>query len=1014
MARILGLDLGPNSIGWSLIDDNKESIIGTGVRIFEEGINRSGGKEESKNAVRRDARQSRRMNARRKARMRRLVYILQDNDMMPTADADIEKFINIDPYKVRDKGVTKKLTLHEMGRALYHINQRRGFKSNRKTDTSTDTAFFQAIDETNQAMEEGGFKTLGQYLASLNPHESRRRNRYTTRSMYINEFNTLINKQTSYYSDHFTDELRKDLYDAIFFQRKLKSQKHTVSHCTFEPKKKVTPKGSPIFQEFRIWQQISNIRVSYGDRENNVLSQDEREILVDKLMGLERMNFDRLKRLLSFPEDAHINLHSLDKLKGNTTYTKLGRIFGKSEFAALSEDEKWHIWHTLHFYNDPVDNENWLADYAKEKWKLNNEQIEKLHKVALEAAYGSLSHKAISKILPHLKKAETEDGEPMTYDKAVVAAGYHHSQTSSNDGSLSRLPLPDNLRNPIVQQSLFEVRHLVNALIEEHGKPDVVRVELARDTKNPKWKRNGLLKLNKKREKESDEIRELLIGNGIPQASGEDIIKYRLWKECNETCPFTGKSIPIGKLFTHEFEIEHIIPYSRSLDDSQANKTLCHWKENQTKHKRSPFEAYGHDEKRWEEILERVYNFQPSDRVVRMNNEAGVVKPQWGNKLRKFKIKNLDEKLSEEFITRQLNDTAYISREIRKYMSYISPKVYVTAGRTTSTLRYHWGLNRILSGDIDQKQREDHRHHAVDALVVANTNQGFVQTMSRFHKYDREPNSGRFPVPWKNFPVDAEEAVNNVLVSHRIKDRARGKLHEETSYGRITLPDGEKSFVVRKLLTSLTPNQIKQIVDPVTKMVVLSHLRSLGVDTEGRFTIPSGVLDTDLYLPNNPNPIRKVRVAVPTKRMLQLYADKKQYVEYGKNHHMEIFENGDGNREFRVVSMYDAVQKKKSGQNVVDTTPIQQGYDFLISLGINDLVLMDITKDDIDWNNPPSNRDLGTQLFRVQKMDVNGIIDFSHHTVSIADYSVGKMRKNYNSFLGIKVKCNELGNIMPV
>ena len=98
----------------------------------------------------------------------------------------------------------------------------------------------------------------------------------------------------------------------------------------------------------------------------------------------------------------------------------------------------------------------------------------------------------------------------------------------------------------------------------------------------------------------------------------------------------------------------------------------------------------------------------------------------------------------------------------------------------------------------------------------------------------------------------------------------------------------------------------------------------------------------------------------------------------------------------------------------MNTSPPKDGYDFILSLGINELVLMDVNKNDISWKNPPSIRDLGTQLFRVQKMDVNGIIDFAHHTVSVADYHVGKIRKNYNSFSGIKVKCNELGNILPV
>ncbi len=1023
MSHVLGLDLGPNSIGWALIDDSKEQIIDCGVRIFEEGLNRSGGKEESKNATRRSARQARRTNARQKSRLRRLSYILIENDMMPD-NPDSKGYFNLNPYQCRADGVNKQISLFQFGRALYHINQRRGFKSNRKTEKASETGVLfsgkdgkTGIDETSQAIHDGGYKTLGEYLNSLNPHEKRQRNRYTLRAMYIREFNKLWDTQEKYYPDVFKGELKKDLYDAIFFQRKLKSQKHTIRHCTFEPKKRVSPKSAPIFQEFRIYEQLSRIRVSFENRENDLLTEEERQTLFDELSYKNTMSFDQVHKILSFPEESHINLQNQEKLKGNTTNSKLFKVFGKSKWAEFSDLTKWNIWHTLHIYNDPPENENWLNDHGKNVWGLNEGQIEILHKIALEASYANLSHKAMTNILPYLKKRLTDDGKPMTYDKAVELAGYSFTDQQKHDGSLSRLPLPDNLRNPIVQQSLYEVRHVINAIVEKYGNPDTIRVELARDTKNPKWRRNGLLKLNRKIEGENDEIREKLIEQGVKRPSREDIIKYRLWEECNKTCPFTGRRISFSALFnesSNEFQIEHIIPYSRSLDDSQANKTLCHWKTNQIKHNKTPFEAFGHDEELWEEILDRVSKFKPTFTIVRVNNERGDVKLKWRNKLRKFKIKNIDEILSDEFIARQLVDTAYISKEVSKYLTHICPKVYVSSGRTTSTLRYLWGLNVILSGEIDQKQREDHRHHAVDAIVVANTTHGYVQTMSRYHKYDRDPSRSKFPYPWKTFWDDVDKSVNNILVSHRIKDRPRGQLHEETNYGRIVLPNGEMSFVVRKNLNDLTPKQISQIVDPTTKQMIISHLQKMGVDVNGSFKVPKEAFDSPLNLPGNPYPIRKVRVAVPTKRMLQLYKDKKQFVEYGKNHHIEIFVDKNNTRSFRVVPLYDAVQRNKTGKPVVNTIPPDPENQFFMSLSINELVLIDVNESDVNWNNPPSNAALGTQLYRIQKMDINGTIQFCHHTVSIADYGVGKLKKTFNSFNGIKVTCDELGNIQPV
>jgi len=269
MSKILGLDLGTNSIGWAIIDDEKEEINHTGVRIFQEGVNRSAtGSEISKNADRRLARGIRRQNFRFKRRRDELVEKLIQYGMYPESDDSIEEYFKDDPYKLRTKGLDEKLNLFEFGRVLYHLNERRGFKSNRKTKTKDDSKIYSGKDntagitDTENAIKSGNFRTLGEYLASLNPHEQRIRNRYTLRKMYQEEFELLWSKQKEFYPGLFTDEIKNDIYDTIFFQRKLKSQKHTVGYCTLEPKKHCIPKSSPSFQYFRILEQVSRLRIS--------------------------------------------------------------------------------------------------------------------------------------------------------------------------------------------------------------------------------------------------------------------------------------------------------------------------------------------------------------------------------------------------------------------------------------------------------------------------------------------------------------------------------------------------------------------------------------------------------------------------------------------------------------------------------------------------------------------------------------------------------------------------------
>lgn len=807
--------------------------------------------------------------------------------------------------------------------------------------------------------------------------------------MYIDEFNKLWDKQATFYLDLMGKEEKERVFDTIFFQRRLKSQKGTVATCTFEPNKKGSPISSPTFQKFRIIEQCSRLRITDKERYNDPLTEDEWNKLVTELNGRETLKFDRMKTILGLADDAHINLENQEKLKGNTTNAKLSRVFGKKHWFSMSDKEKHEIWHTLHFYNDPQDEPDWLERYAKEKWDLDNKAIEKLNKLSLELGYARLSHKAMTKIIPYLEKRVMSDGEPMTYDKAVKKAGYEKGKPVLR----KKLPEPENLRNPIVQQALFEVRRLVNAIIEQYDRPDIVRIELARELRLPKRIRERILFENRHRERKANEVKELLKSElDFLDTSREDVIKYLLWEECGKTCPYTGKKIALSSLYSGEYEIEHIIPYSRSLDDSQYNKTLCYRDENHDiKHNKTPYEAYSGDPQKYNEILDRV-------------------KSNMRHKLRLFIMK----KVPDDFVSRQLVDTAYISREMRHYLGNICEKVQTTKGMTTATLRYLWGLNAILSGTVDIKQRDDHRHHAVDALVVANTTYGFVQTMSRYHKYDREPGREKFPFPWKTFREDAFNAVSNVLVSYKVNKRARGKLHEETNYGLITNPDGTKSYVVRKPVENLTPKQISLIVDKTVKNKIIGRIKSMGVDTTKKFDIPKETFNEPVYMPDTDIPIKSVRVRVPTEKMKQLYPDRKLFVEYGSNHHVEIFENKDGKRIGRFVSMFEAVERQKSGILIIDKTP-PEDYQFIMSLAINELILLDVEAELIDWLNPPQADILSGQLFRIQKMSVTGTITLRHHTaVLTGEGAPGVERRSPNTLEGIKVTIDSIGNLKPV
>ncbi|MCH7764539.1 MAG: hypothetical protein IIB95_12525, partial [Candidatus Marinimicrobia bacterium] len=331
MSTILGLDVGPNSIGWALIFPDNNEIVASGVRIFPEGVENYGsyGQQESKNAARRIARGMRRQNQRFKMRRDNLVQQLKQFNMFPQNENELPSFFAMNPYELRANGLDYQLTLLEFGRILYHINERRGFKSNSKAGSSEDSKIFQSkdglvgINDTEQAMIDGGHRTLGEYLDSLDSNEQRQRSRYTLRSMYEYEFEMLWKKQKTFYKETLTDKVKEKLHQAIFFQRKLKSQKSTVAKCTFEPKKRCAPKSSPTFQYFRVLEQVARLKVTDGQRKGDFLTQEERNLLAHELNKREKMTFKQISKKLGFSEDATYNLEHEKHLIGNRTNAQL-------------------------------------------------------------------------------------------------------------------------------------------------------------------------------------------------------------------------------------------------------------------------------------------------------------------------------------------------------------------------------------------------------------------------------------------------------------------------------------------------------------------------------------------------------------------------------------------------------------------------------------------------------------------------------------------------------------------
>ena len=565
---------------------------------------------------------------------------------------------------------------------------------------------------------------------------------------------------------------------------------------------------------------------------------------------------------------------------------------------------------------------------------------------------------------------------------------YHHSATIEVEELLKKLPLGNfadkeiqSIRNPIVITALFELRKLVNELIDEYGQIDEIKVEMARDLKVSKSQRNKI-RINQKRlERENDRVKDRIHEEGI-RITHDNILLYKLWEECKKTCPYTGKPISISQLFSGEVQIEHIHPWSRSLNDSFGNKTLCFADENRKKGDKTPFEFYGNDEQNWAMIKERALKLFSDTK-------------EYPNSYQKFK-QFVKLKFDDDFSSRQLNDTRFISKEAKNYLSKICKKVNVSPGQATSNLRHKWGLNSILN-DENTKTREDHRHHAIDALVMACTKISYVQELSKWNRYNRNYEMKKFPLPWETFVTDADIAVENILVSHKknandvtirthitekngkkyknVGVAARGQLHKETVFGKRTLK-GEEAFHVRKPIDSLqTAKHIDKVVDETIRFLILKKVQELGgfvkdkVPANTFFIIDeNGIKHPQIFLPNKNGesvPILKVRMKENFSGAEKLKDNLNQWVNPRNNHHVLIYKDEKDNLKEEVVTFWTVVERKRTGEPIYKL-PVD-GKEIVTTLQINDMFLLGLDEDEINWEKPDYYH-LKKHLYRVQKL----------------------------------------------
>lgn len=998
----------------------KDKIVAIGSRIIplsvDESTQFSKGQAQTKNADRTAKRTQRKGYDRYQLRRALLLEKLASLGMYNGATL---RCSTLELWGLRAKAVTEPLSLLELGRVLCHINQKRGYRTAKSDfgDKKLGEHVQQIVGRYRELKDRN--MTIGQFMyEGLKADPAFRcKDRIYPRVAYEEEFDVIMQKQQSYYPDLLTADVVAHIRDYIIFhQRPLKSCKHLVGKCELERHDvkrgerivncgpKVAPRSSPLFQVCKIWECINNLAIR--NRENDLLyiSLEQKKVLFDYLNTHDKLKATQLKTLLGVKSKEWLFGHAVGGgLQGNTTYCAIEKALGdypqkddllkfdlcvvdgtmvntetgevsKVIDTSFEQQPLYRLWHTLYSISDMEE----LNKVLKTQFAINDEEVlNTLLKIDfVKAGYGNKSSRAMRKILPYLMEGKQ-------YYDAKLAAGYNDTpltKAKNEARELAEKLMPiqkGELRQPVVEKILNQLVNLVNALMAEHGRFDEIRVELARELKQSREEREKATKDIGALQRLNDYIAKRISEEyGLPPTHSR-IRKYRMWEESEQICMYCGSTVNV-----HEFllgsgvEVEHIIPRSVLFDDSFSNKVCACRKCNQEKGNRT---AYDFMESRGEGAL-KAYVERVNDLVERKKISNA--------KRNKLLMKGKD--IPTDFIDRQLRESQYIAKKAKEILQTVCRNVYATSGSITDFVRHLWGwdevlhtLNferyqarpyRVVEREVDGRKveverikdwskRMDHRHHAIDALTIACTKQGYIQRINNLNSLkevaftslaneaqgtetrQRLTRLERYIQQQPHFSTaEVAEAVSGIAVSFKSGKRAasvgkryvhkggkrictqkgiiipRGKLSEESVYGRIRNSEtGKEDYVIKYKVGAIALKDVDYVVDGRIREILRERLEQFGGKPEKAFTEP--VLD------HQGREIRSVRcytglnATVPVRYNEQ--GEAIAFVKPGNNHHVAIYEDEKGKWQEHIVTFWHAVERKKYGVPTIVTNPAE-------------------------------------------------------------------------------------------
>lgn len=795
--RVAAFDVGIGSIGWCVCEqDSDYRLIDGGVRIFNAAENKEKGT--SLAAPRRVARSKRRQINRRKIRINAIKELLcnefkKDKDLFLAKDNNLAPIYqtskhNKSPWELRVKALDEKLSVDELMRVILHIAKHRGYAytiSNKDIQKSGDESeYLTAINnnETNIKNYRSGAEMLfKQYFnkeIKKGFYESVRNNQGSyknslSQTMTRDELALILKTQEKLgfkFSTNFKDEILK----TTFFRRPLKDFSDKVANCKIFKDEKRAPKSALSSLEFIAISRIIN-ELKALCNENLGLNFNIKEIVtntIDEAMKAKELTYAKFRKIINLDENIKFKIQKPENTKfiSLNEFVQLKKLIGSD------------------FSSDEFNQIALCMTLSKDKNSLKTRLNESGFEFSDEILYGmldlkysgfiELSFKVIKEILPLMK-----DG--FRYDEACAFANLKEWATPQKSDLLVPFvstTYANDVNNPVVLRAVKEYRKVLNEIIKKHGKVHKIHIELARDINRSFSDRKKIEKQQENNRKKNEEALKICKDIGLDFKTDQNILKIKLWQEQDEFCIYSGKKISINDIKENLVEIDHILPYSRSFDDSQSNKVLVLTKHNQEKANKTPYEAFGSNKELWDSITQRAKQLKKNTK-----NEA---------KFTKLTRTDFADVKESEFIQRNLNDTRYIAKLVKNYTKdYLNflkfdddktEHILCVNGSLTSTLRHYWGLGN--------KDRSNHIHHFIDASIISACSPKIVKAFSDFIKtkeissskrYANEINKEQIKAkfrPFANFKKDIENFIkdNKIFISKSPDKKVTGELHEDT------------------------------------------------------------------------------------------------------------------------------------------------------------------------------------------------------------------------------------------